>query len=246
MGQMARHARLLEVPIGFAHRGASAVAPENTIEAFRRARELGATGLESDVWLSADGEPVLDHDGVVGGWLRRRPMATVARRRLPAHVPTLAELYDACGTDAQVSLDVKDPDALDAVLATTESAGNGALDRLWLCHPDADLLAEWRERAPAVHLVASTRLRAFRSGPERGAAELSRLRIDAVNLHQLEWTGGLTTLFHRFGLVCLGWDAQLPRTLAELLAMGIDGVFSDHVDRMMEAIAVETSGRSGA
>ena len=53
-------------PIGFAHRGARAHAPENTLEAFRLALRLGATGLESDVWLTADGVAVLDHDGAVG------------------------------------------------------------------------------------------------------------------------------------------------------------------------------------
>jgi len=236
---MARHPRLLDVPIGFAHRGASAKAPENTLEAFGLAVELGATGLESDVWVSNDGEAVLDHDGLVGGWLRRRPMGTVLRHRLPDHVPTLGELYSVCGTDLPLSLDVKDPAALDAVLAAADEAG--ARENLWLCHPDIDLLAGWREQAEGAHLVASTKLRAFADGPERGAAELSRRAIDAVNLHHTEWAGGLTTLFHRFGLVCLGWDAQLPRHLAELLAMGIDGVFSDHVDRMMEAIAVETA-----
>ena len=234
---MARHPRLLDVPIGFAHRGASAAAPENTLEAFRLAVELGASGLESDVWVSNDGEAVLDHDGLVGGWLRRRPMGTVLRHRLPGHVPTLGELYEACGTALPLSLDVKDPAALDAVLAAADAVG--ARGNLWLCHPDIDLLAGWREQAEGAHLVASTRLRAFADGTERAAAELSRLSIDAVNLHHTEWTGGLTTLFHRFELVCLGWDAQLPRHLAELLDMGIDGVFSDHVDRMMEAIDVE-------
>lgn len=236
---MARHPRLLDIPIGFAHRGASAAAPENTLEAFRLAVELGASGLESDVWVSNDGEAVLDHDGLVGGWLRRRPMGTVLRHRLPGHVPTLGELYEACGTALPLSLDVKDPAALDAVLAAADAVG--ARGNLWLCHPDIDLLAGWREQAEGAHLVASTRLRAFADGTERAAAELSRLSIDAVNLHHTEWTGGLTTLFHRFELVCLGWDAQLPRHLAELLDMGIDGVFSDHVDRMMEAIAVETA-----
>ncbi|MCI3948826.1 MAG: putative phosphodiesterase, partial [Acidimicrobiales bacterium] len=100
---------LREPPIGFAHRGASAHAPENTIEAFTLAKRLGATGLESDVWRTADGEVVLDHDGVVRVGLRRRPVAEVPRAALPASVPTLGELYDACGTDLEVSLDVKDP-----------------------------------------------------------------------------------------------------------------------------------------
>ncbi|MET0150401.1 MAG: glycerophosphodiester phosphodiesterase [Acidimicrobiales bacterium] len=239
---MARHPRLLAIPIGFAHRGASAAAPENTLEAFRLAVELGASGLESDVWVSNDGEAVLDHDGLVGGWLRRRPMGTVLRHRLPGHVPTLGELYEACGTALPLSLDVKDPAALDAVLAAADAVG--ARGNLWLCHPDIDRLAGWREQAEGAHLVASTKLRAFADGTERAAAELSRLSIDAVNLHHTEWSGGLTTLFHRFELVCLGWDAQLPRHLAELLDMGIDGVFSDHVDRMMEAIQVEMGASS--
>ena len=90
---------LVHPPIGFAHRGARAHAPENTIEAFALALRLGATGLESDVWLTADGEAVLDHDGVVRG-LRRRRMATVDRADLPEHIPTLAELFEVCGTDS--------------------------------------------------------------------------------------------------------------------------------------------------
>jgi glycerophosphoryl diester phosphodiesterase len=241
MGHMARHPRLLEVPIGFAHRGASADAPENTLEAFRLAVELGASGLESDVWLSDDGEAVLDHDGMVGGWLRRRPISTVPRARLPEHIPTLSELYETVGTHLPLSLDVKDPDAMDAVLDAADQVG--ARDRLWLCNPYPDVLVPWRERAEGARLVVSCKLKAFQ-GPERAAAELSAAGIDAVNLHHGEWSGGLITLFHRFGLYTLGWDTQLPRHLAELLDMGVDGLFSDHVDRMMEAIAVETMGLS--
>ena len=56
---MSRQPRLRSEPIGFAHRGASAHAPENTLEAFELAVRLGAGGLESDVWLTADGVPVL-------------------------------------------------------------------------------------------------------------------------------------------------------------------------------------------
>ena len=56
---------IIDPPIAFAHRGARAYAPENTIEAFQLALRLGATGLESDVWVTSDGIAVLDHDGVV-------------------------------------------------------------------------------------------------------------------------------------------------------------------------------------
>ena len=49
----------------WAHRGASAYAPENTLEAFRLAAEMGADGVELDVQLSRDGELVVAHDETI-------------------------------------------------------------------------------------------------------------------------------------------------------------------------------------
>lgn len=226
---------LLRPPIGFAHRGASAHAQENTLESFRLALKLGATGLESDVWLSADKVPVLHHDEEVKvGWLRRRPIAELARHQLPAHVPSLEQLYDACGTGFELSLDVKDPAAVLVVVDVARRLDAGG--RMWLCHPDWRQLAQWRSLADDVRLVDSTRLRRMREGPERRAATLADAGIDAVNLHHTDWTGGLTTLFHRFSRCALAWDCQHERVLAEVLAMGVDAVYSDHVDRMVEAL----------
>jgi glycerophosphoryl diester phosphodiesterase len=217
----------------FAHRGARAHAPENTIEAFTLALRLGASGLESDVWLTADGVAVLDHDGVVGGPFRRRSIASVDRSALPEHVPTLAELYDSVGPSVPLSLDVKDPAAFDEVVRVARTVG--AVEHLWLCHPDASLLAGWRSASEAVRLVHSTRLGVLGVGPERHAARLRADGIDGINLHHAEWSGGLTALVHRFGRLALGWDAQHVRVIRGLLDIGIDGVFSDHVDRLVDA-----------
>jgi glycerophosphoryl diester phosphodiesterase len=225
-------------PIAFAHRGARAHAPENTMEAFLLALRLGATGLESDVWLTADGVAVLDHGGRGGTRLRRRSVAEIPHAALGPHVPTLADLYAECGSAFELSLDVKSPDAADEVLAVAAAAGDGAVERLWLCHPDWQRLVEWRARWPQVHLVDSTRLRLMRRGPERRAAQLADAGIDAVNLHHSDWSTGLTTLFHRFGRLTFAWDAQHERVLRALLGMGIDAVYSDHVDRMVEVLGV--------
>ena len=222
-------------PIGFAHRGARADAPENTIEAFTLALALGANGLESDIWLSADGVAVLDHDGVVRGGVRRRPISSVPRAALPAHIPSLASLYESCGTDFELSLDVKDDAAGPVALAVARDAGAEA--RLWLCHPSLDVVAGWRELSDDVRLVDSTRLRAIKEGPERRAARHAALGIDAVNLHHSDWSGGLVALWHRFERYALAWDAQHRRVLDAVLAMGVDGVYSDHVARMVEALA---------
>ena len=49
----------------WAHRGASAYAPENTLEAFRLGAEQGADGVELDVQLSKDGQLVVIHDETI-------------------------------------------------------------------------------------------------------------------------------------------------------------------------------------
>src|SRR5512140_2542862 len=59
---MANRIDLIVPPAIIAHRGASADAPENTLAAFRLALELGADGVELDVWRCATGEVVVHHD----------------------------------------------------------------------------------------------------------------------------------------------------------------------------------------
>jgi glycerophosphoryl diester phosphodiesterase len=188
------------------------------------------------VWLTADGEAVLDHDGVVRSGLRRRSIASCVRSELPTHIPTLGELYTTVGTQLDISLDIKDPAAFDRVIEVARAVGGGAIEHLWLCHHRWTQVAAWRVSCPDVRLVDSTFVGRMSDGPEQRAAALAAAGIDAVNLHHSEWTGGLTALFHRFEVLCFGWDAQHPRTLDGLLEVGIDAVYSDHVDRMVDAL----------
>jgi glycerophosphoryl diester phosphodiesterase len=228
---------LLEPPIGFAHRGARAHARENTMDAFTLALRLGATGLETDAWLTQDGVPVLDHDGVVRRRGRQRPIAAVDRDGLPRHMPTLEELLAVCAPTTDISIDVKDPAAGPVIIETVRSRRPELLSRVWLCAPDVGSLAALRAVDPQVRLVNSTRLDRLKEGPERRAATLREQQIDAVNLHHSEWTGGLTVLFHRFQRCCFAWDLQHPHLLRAALDLGMDGVFSDWVDRMTDALA---------
>ena len=213
-------------PLGFAHRGASAHAPENTLQAFRLALSMGATGVESDVWLTADGVPVLHH----GGRLRRRPLGDLRATDLPPWLPTLADLYDACGTDLDLSLDLKDGRSAEATLAVARQAGHD-LSRLWLCGGVAGPLA-WRALDPGVRLVSSV--------PRQDVLQqLPRLRdggVDAVNLRRRGWTRGLVDAVHAAGLLVFGWDAQSARRIRALVELGCDAVYSDHVDRLVRVL----------
>lgn len=235
--------RLLHPPLTFAHRGASAHADGNTLEAFRLALRLGARGLETDARVTADGVVVLHHDGVVRSGLRRRAVGDLRRDQLPEAVPSLEDLYDACGADFELSVDVKDPAAAAGVVAVATAAG--AAGRLWLCGDEVEQLISWRELSADIHLVDSTRLRRIK-GPERRAATLAQHGIDALNLHWSDWTGGMTALLHRFGRFAFAWDAQHRRQLDEVLRTGVDGVYSDHVDVMVDAVAGRRPGDPGA
>ena len=228
-------------PLGFAHRGGKADAPENTLEAFQKALASGASALESDAWLTADGVVVLDHDGMAPGLPRRR-IDDDARAALPRHIPSLQELYDGAGTDYDLSLDLRDTEAAAAVIQVAREAGH-PLDRLWLCaNEDREAAYAWKAAEPQVRVVDSARRHTMKEGTERRAADLAANRIDAVNLHHTDWSVGLVTLFHRFEVLCFAWDCQYERVLDTVLRMGVDGVYSDHVPLMQASLA----GRGGS
>lgn len=225
---------IIDGQITFAHRGARAHLQENTIEAFELAIRLGATGLESDTWITRDGIAVLDHDGIVKGRVRNKPISSFDRDELPDWIPSLADMYLRCGSQLHVSLDIKDVNSMDAVVRTMNTHGNPA--KTWLCHPDLTFLEQWIGRVGGANLVHSTRLKALSKGPERHAATLRDLGISTVNMPFPDWNGGLVALFHRFNIFCFGWNLQYPEVLTTGLRMGLDGIFSDWPDRASDAM----------
>jgi glycerophosphoryl diester phosphodiesterase len=97
-------------PLIIAHRGASAIEPENSLAAFRAAVRLGADGIELDIHDTADGVLVVHHDPRLGGRLIRQLCAA----DLPGHtlpngeiVPTLPQALAAIGRDCLVFVEVK-------------------------------------------------------------------------------------------------------------------------------------------
>jgi glycerophosphoryl diester phosphodiesterase len=108
------------------------------------------------------------------------------------------------------------------------------LERMWLCHPNSDLLINKRDSISKCKLVDSTRLAKVKEGPERRAATLAANGIEAFNMHYSDWNGGLVALFHRFNIVSFGWDMQHEAVIENGIRMGLDGVFSDWPDRMVE------------
>ncbi len=103
-----------------AHRGASADAPENTLEAFRLAVEQGADGVELDAMVCGSGEVVVCHDErlkrLAGlDWeVRRTPLwklrqvdVGTALGFAPARIPTLVEVVDALPPSFLINIELK-------------------------------------------------------------------------------------------------------------------------------------------
>lgn len=227
-------------PITFAHRGARAQHPENTLPAFRYAIEHGARGLETDAWLSGDGQVVLVHDSWVRGARlgvvpRRIPVPTTSAARLhDLGVPRLADLYEKLGSAYELSIDLKDGGVGERIVELARESGDPG--RLWLCSPSRRALRALRDVAPDVHLVHSQTKSRLQTPLERHAADLAEARIEVMNMHHSEWTAGLVALFHRFEVKAFAWDTQEVRHLQAMHTIGIDAVYSDHVARMVETI----------
>jgi glycerophosphoryl diester phosphodiesterase len=225
-------------PILFAHRGASGYRPENTLPAFALALEQNATGIESDVWLSADGVPVLVHDQTIRLPGRRIDVTRrTAAELAPFGVPRLADLYETLGNRFELSLDIEHPQVAGPMLDVAEA--HDAASRLWACHDDLDLLAELRARSGSIRLVCSTRPRRVPGGGSGVGALLARLAAlpaDALNMHWRDWTPRLVAATHEAGLRAFGWDAQTEAAVEGLVALGIDALYADHPDLLIARV----------
>ena len=244
-----------EPPILFAHRGGRALGADNSLATFQLSLATGISGLESDLRLTADGVAVLTHHASLWRRWSYHKVAARPRTQLPADLLDLSQFYETLGCDFELSLDVKrasrnTTDYRDYASRSAAAAqrcaheieqqlGQAAVSRLWLCHHDWELLASWRERWPQVKLVNSTTSKQLKDGLERRAAQLAEAGIDALNLPQQDWSKGMVTLAHRFGVLAFGWDAHLERVIAELLSYGIDGIYGDNPDKLIAALLIE-------
>jgi len=228
---------LYQQPILFAHRGASAHAPENSIDAFRLALRLGATGLETDCWVTKDKHVVLDHDGIVRqkrfSRVRSKKIGECEFSEIQSLMPKLTDLLEIATPNIPISIDLCDPTAMPIIDQLVDKPES--MNRIFICHPDLELLASLQQQYPLFRYVNSIRLRKISEGPERRCANLAEFKIDVLNMHHTDWNGGLVALAHRFNIGAFSWDLQHTEQICSALLMGVDAVFSDWPDRMVDA-----------
>jgi len=217
------------------HRGAAGLAPENTLEGFRRAAALGVDGVELDVH-ALDGALVVIHDDVLDrttsgrGPLQAQSLA--ALRRLDAgggqRVPLLEEVFAALPVNVGVNVELKARGT--AQLAVPLAAAELALGRdLLISSFDLDELG----RAAALGGAALKIAPLFGRWPRQGWQVARELRAWSVNLSLRTASRRLIEEAGERGLRTLIHTVNDRPTADRLIAWGATGVFTDHPDRLI-------------
>ena len=229
-------------PLVFAHRGGRKHAPENTLTAFRGAVARGAPGLETDAFLTRDGEVVLSHDPVVRtGWRQARPIRELDRAELPPAVPTLDDLLDVVEPGTDLFIDVKDLAALPVIAEVVARRRPDGDLQLWLAHAgflesDWRVVAGWAATVPGVHLVDSTSVTRMDGDPAGYLARLAGTPITWLNLPIREWTPELVALARQHGLRTMAFRVHRARPARRALRLGLDAVHGDDVDALLKVL----------
>ena len=222
---------MTETPLVYGHRGASAVAPENTPEAFRIAADQGADGVELDVRRSADGALVLHHDaGLDDG----RIIAASAKDELPAHLATLEDALDVC-VGLIVNIEIKnipgEPDfdetcsLADDVVALLGSRGGH--DRVVISSFHLRTIDRVKQLAPE---LATGFLCMLDPLPADGIAAAVRRGHEAIHPIHLLVDAALVDAAHAAGLTVNAWTVDDPDELRRLADLGVDAVVTNVPD----------------
>ena len=235
----------------YAHRGAARELPENTLPAFRRALEVGATALETDVHRTSDGHVVISHDptGERAAGVRRAVRdATLAEvrewdvgRRFRAKrpeigearftVPTLEELLiEASGVPINVDIKQHDAATVEAVVAVVRR--QRAQERVLLTSFDTTTIERVRrlgyEGQTGLGRAEMCRLRyapelLLRAFPLQGSAAQIPPRLGPIALDGPAFLAKV----HALGLVVHYWTINDPQEAERLLGLGADGIMTD-------------------
>jgi glycerophosphoryl diester phosphodiesterase len=236
-----------------AHRGASAVAPENTLAAFRLAVEQGADFVELDVQESADGELLVVHDAdlmKVGGsplkvW--ETDAATLRSIDVGSHkgvryvgerVPTLAEALAVLKGRSKVIIELKsyghDQRLEERVAGIVEAADmEGDCVTMSLDH---DMVRTTKRIRPT-----------WRSGVlvAKAIGDLTGLGADFLAVEARMASRPFVRKAHRAGQDVFVWTVNDPAWMLAAMSRGVDGLITDHPDLAREAVT-ERAGMSDA
>ena len=221
-----------------AHRGASAAAPENTVGAFRLARELGADWVELDARRTADGRVIVHHDAELADG---RVIVELERADLPPSVCDLTDALDAC-EGMSINIEIKnwpaDPDFDETELVARYVVGlvqeRSLHDRVLIScfhYPTIQLVRELDPTIPTAFLHILV---------DRSWDDLAADVAAAGHVALHPWDGlvdeSLMKAATANGLEVNVWTVDDPARMAELIDLGVHGLCTNVPDVARQAV----------
>lgn len=218
-------------PLIIGHRGASAVAPENTMAAFEAAIAAGADGIEFDVRLSRDGVPVIIHDDTLQRThgLRRRVVDLTAEELRSVSVPSLRDLFELmAGNSLILCLEIKGSSAELAERCCELVHEFSFAERVIVECFDLKVLKLMNLKTAALFdSRIYTEQRLINRALEVGASVLA--------LHHRLAKPALVEKAKLAGLRLVVWTVDDPAWVARAQSMGIEAVITNDPATMIEA-----------
>jgi glycerophosphoryl diester phosphodiesterase len=229
--------------LNVAHRGASSVAPPNTLSAVRRAYELGADGVEFDVRLSRDRVPVVIHDATVplarGGKARVADLTLRELKEIDVgsqfasafrgeRIPTLQELLTSARGHLLLNVELKTAGLLDTALvrATVTEIRHLRMEGSVLIS-SFNPLAVLQAKGAAPEIPAGL-LGARRLGRLSVLVMLARLaRIEAVHPEHTSVDSSSSARARKHGLRLHTWTVDDSEEMRRLIDLGVDGIITN-------------------
>ena len=226
-----------------AHRGASQIAPENTIAAFRKALEQGVNWVEFDVSLLGDNTPVIHHDDTLDRCtdrtgslsdIARSDLRTIHAGKLHGRaysketIPTLEaalDLFEATGMYANLEMKPHDspPGALAYVVSNALAARVWSTERIIVSSFDHDELAALRIRMPEIPIAA------LWVEPQSDFRKvLTDLKAAAIHLHYPHLSQSLLQEATSYGFDVRVYTVNDTKVMAPFRDLGLGSVITDH------------------
>lgn len=238
-------------PLVVAHRGWSAVAPENTLAAYRKAIEVGAEMAECDVHLSKDGVPVLMHDADLKrttGRTERVADLTAAELatldagswKSPAYaaerVPTLAQALELVAGRLRFVIEIKDA-SMASQVARVVRQGPIPAHELMVFSFSREAVAEIARIEPE---LPTTWLLAERPVDAKQRAEVFRAalraRASALGISHKKVDAAFVRGAHERGFIVFCWTVNEPEDMDHVISLGVDAVITDRPDVLLRRL----------
>lgn len=206
-----------------AHRGASAYAQENTLDAFTLAFKLGSAWLETDVQRTADGVLILFHDYALPN--NKKIKDLTYKELAKNNVPKLADLLKITPRNFTLNLEIKNdgniyPNIEKEILEEISFVKNISKKQILISSFAAESLAKIRALDKQISIGVLTRNFEIKT-------PLS-LSAKSVNISTKRVTKNIVKTCHKNGLKVLVYTVNDYQTYCKLNTWGVDGIFSNN------------------